>query len=94
MQLRPLLPRLLPGLVAAVKKERDWEVRRDAQPCHPPPPCDAASERMQSARLRDWDGEEVPPTRANLHAVMTRVMTKQVPSAASSHPPPPLASHR
>ena len=42
----------------------------------------------------DWDGEEVPPTRANLHAVMTRVMTKQVQSAASSHPPPPLASHR
>ena len=32
VQLRPLLPRLLPGLVAAVKKERDWEVRRDAPP--------------------------------------------------------------
>jgi len=43
VQLRPLLPRLLPGLVVAVKKERDWEVRRAAQPCHPsPPPCEAA----------------------------------------------------
>ena len=42
VQLRPLLPRLLPGLVAAVKKERDWEVSRVAQPCQPPQPCEAA----------------------------------------------------